>query len=316
VGVLGLLLLKLAPEVVDDVLVLFVVDAQVAYLVLVLDYLRKHFLQVALGLHLLVLQQFLALLEPLHCLLRLLPESLELGLQLADLRYLLLEVDEDVLVGGQLVDGHFDFGEEDVRGQDAFVGAHFLLDGVVLRPHLHHLLLLLLLERSQPQLQQVVLLLILGGLLAEPVHLALLLLEQRLCPLFRSLRLLQLPVVAKLDLLQLAVEVGDLTVLLHQLDLVLSHRQCTNSIVSTYSSPFIIIIKQLTILNCNRNEIVKEKSVAGKTGRIHPETIKRALPLHRYHERNAVRDDEAGGIADQGSLYQIGREARQVQEEY
>ena len=84
-------------------------------------------------------------------------------------------------------------------------------------------------------MQQCILFLILLGLLYVFVCLVLFVLEEVFGTFFCHFGLLELSVVFEFDLLHFGLEVTDLPILFHELDLVLCVSMVTNSIVSAYS---------------------------------------------------------------------------------
>lgn len=88
---------------------------------LILDDSGQNFLQISLSLQLLTPQQLLTLLVISRHLFSPLLEKIELALQVTHLRYLLAEVDKDILICRQLVDGKGQFGEEGMGGEYALV---------------------------------------------------------------------------------------------------------------------------------------------------------------------------------------------------
>jgi hypothetical protein len=73
------------------------------------------------------------------------------------------------------------------------------------------------------------------GLPAELVSLVFLILEESLEPFLSNLKFFEFASMLELDFLHFGLKVGDLTVLLHDLDLILGGGRVTNSTVYYYS---------------------------------------------------------------------------------
>jgi hypothetical protein len=73
---------------------------------------------------------------------------LQLGLLVGELQLLAFacsfsQIDEDILVVGELVDGEADLSEESESGQNSFVGANFFLERIIFRLYFGQLSILI-----------------------------------------------------------------------------------------------------------------------------------------------------------------------------
>ncbi len=158
--------------------------------------------------------------------------------------------------------------QEGEGGEDALIGSNLVLQCIVLVLHIRELPLLLFLELTPSQLEDLVLVSVLVRLSAELVGLALLVLEESLEPFLGDLEFLELTCMLELDLLHFGLEVCDLAVLLHQLDLILNGERGTNSSVYYYSC--MLLSDDLAFITAANNNAARPPRSCRPTARPSP----------------------------------------------
>lgn len=133
-------------EIADHVLILFITQLKIAYLMLVLYNFGKDFIQIPFGLQFFTLKHLFILLMNINGLFHLQLVSLKFKLEFRMLAYLLFQTCKNILVCWKLVDRRGNFCEESMGWKYPFIWSDLFLDGIVLCPDLEYLLLLLFLQ--------------------------------------------------------------------------------------------------------------------------------------------------------------------------
>ena len=158
---------------------------------------------------------------------------LTFSLKLLVLPYFFLQIDKNILICWKLFDAKTTLLKKSMSWQYSFIRPNLLFYFVVLITYLCDLFFFIVFNLVDPHLKQLILLLILFGHSVQFIIFIFLFFEQSLSPLLCHSFFFEFSRMFELYFLHLRFKISYFSILLHQFDLVLNMRWCTNSTVSS-----------------------------------------------------------------------------------